>query len=104
MQPYIANQMVPMSDIKYKTLISQDPYYGKLTNIVTSGIYPWVIGSINPGKGVPCAKGWHSYKCRCDMEPISCTPRDEYTVVIECDNTQSAEPTECNYIKVLGYY
>ncbi len=34
------------------------------------------------------------------MEPVACTPEDGYESVIQCDNSESIEITECNYAKV----
>ena len=77
----------------------QDRNYGGSVTTFEGGTYPNLDGpESDPAE--ECGNGWLSYKCRCNMDPINCTPDDEYQVVVQCDNTESAEVTECNYIKV----
>ena len=49
-----------------------------------------------------CANGHPSFQCRCNMKPVSCTPKDGYHVVLRCDATNAIESVNCNYIKKVG--
>ena len=43
-----------------------------------------------------------SYKCRCLQKPITCTPVDNWQVVLSCDAQDSAQPVTCNYDRTIG--
>lgn len=49
-----------------------------------------------------CANGHPSFQCRCGMKPVTCTPKDEWQVVLRCDATNAVETVNCNYIKKVG--
>lgn len=48
------------------------------------------------------AYGFHSIKCRCEQDPIICTPTDGWHTIMQCDNCQSDVETLCQYTKTIG--
>jgi len=60
---------------------------------------PPVIGADD---GVTSPRGFRSYKCRCQQDPIICTPSDKYVTIMQCDNTRSDVDTLCQYTKTIG--
>jgi len=93
-------------------------YQGKLLKYTGPGVYPLGCTQepkkpLDPHRFCPpirpkwqdrnkYANGFHSYQCRCNQQPIVCSPTDGWKRVISCDNTNSSVPTTCSYTKTIG--
>lgn len=40
--------------------------------------------------------------CRCEQQPLSCTPTDDYETVMTCDNSDGVVTAGCRYTKTIG--
>jgi len=47
-------------------------------------------------------RGFASYRCRCEQDPIICQPTDTWNTIMQCDNTQSSTVAKCTYSKTIG--
>jgi len=49
-----------------------------------------------------CGKGWRSFRCRCDLTPVNCAPKDQFEVVLQCNALGAVSPVKCDYNKKVG--
>merc|ERR1719270_1270570 len=47
-------------------------------------------------------RGWPSFRCRCQQDPIICQPTDNFVTIMQCDNTNSDFEAKCRYEKTIG--
>jgi len=85
-------------------------YAGTLRQYQGPGVYPY--GCPDPSNtdtcpweisgGGPWAWGQVSFKCRCEQDPITCVPTDEWERIMQCDNSDGSTATTCKYKKTIG--
>ena len=47
-------------------------------------------------------RGYKSYRCQCEQEPIKCKPKDSFKTITRFDNRKNVNPTTVHYEKVLS--
>ena len=67
--------------------------------LFTTGTHPLTGSEATAGD---CGFGWRSFKCRCDLTPVNCAPKDAFVVVLQCNGLGAISPVECDYIKKVG--